>query len=49
MVIRSSYVDCSCLKFIDKDTRMDIYEFFRDEELVPDMAKVHSSDWKFKK
>lgn len=46
---RRSAVDCSCLEFVDRDTRMDIYEYLRDENLVPDMAKVHSGDWKFKK
>jgi hypothetical protein len=44
---RRSAVDTSCLEFIDRDTRMDIYDFFRDEKLVPDMEKVHSGDWKF--
>jgi hypothetical protein len=46
---RRSAVDNSCLEFIDKDTRLDIYEYLKDEELVPDMEKVHSGDWKFNK
>ncbi len=46
---RRSAVDTSCLEFIDRDTRMDIYDYFRDEKLVPDMEKVHSGDWKFNK
>ena len=46
---RRSAIDNSCLEFIDKDTRLDIYEYFRDDNLVPDMAKVHSGDWKFNK
>ena len=31
---RRSPVDCSCLEFIDKDTRMDIYEFLRDDDAI---------------
>lgn len=46
---RRSPVDRSCLEFIDKDARLDIYEYLRDDNLVPDMEKVHSGDWKFNK
>jgi len=42
-----SPVDCSCLEFVDRDARIDIYEYLRDEDLVPDMKKVHTGDWKF--
>ena len=45
---RRSPVDDSCLEFVDKDARLDIYEYLRDEKLIPDMDKVHSGDWKFK-
>lgn len=44
---RRSPVDHSCLEFLDADARMDIYEYLRDENLIPDMDKVHSGDWKF--
>lgn len=44
---RRSPVDNSCLEFVDSDARMDIYEYLRDEKLIPDMDKVHSGDWKF--
>ncbi len=46
---RRSPVDCSCLEFVDRDARMDIYEYLRDEDLIPDMKRVHSGDWKFQK
>ena len=46
---RRSAIDSSSLEFIDRDTRMDIYEYLRDEDLIPDMEQVHSGDWKFKK
>lgn len=44
---RRSCVDYSCLEFVDQDARMDIYEFLRECNLIPDMDKVHSGDWKF--
>lgn len=44
---RRSPADTSCLEFVDKDARLDIYDFFREEDLIPDMDKVHSGDWKF--
>lgn len=42
-----SPVNSSCLEFVDRDARMDIYDFLRDEGLIPDMKRVHSGDWKF--
>lgn len=54
----ASYVDffwqrcpgnSSCLEFVDGDARLDIYDFLRDEGLIPDMKRVHSGDWKFEK
>jgi hypothetical protein len=44
-----SPIDSSCLEFVDKDARLDIYDYFRDTNLIPDMHKVHSGDWKFNK
>ena len=46
---RRSPIDNGCLEFVDKDARMDIYDYLKDENLVPDMSKVHSGDWKFNK
>lgn len=46
---RRSPVDSGSLEFVDRDARMDIYEYLKDDDLVPDMAKVHSGDWKFNK
>ena len=46
---RRSPIDCGSLEFVDKDARMDIYDYLKDENLVPDMEKVHSEDWKFVK
>ena len=46
---RRSPIDNSCLEFVDKDARLDIYEYLREEDLIPDMSKVHSGDWKFNK
>lgn len=45
---RRSPIDRSCLEFVDRDARLDIYEYLREEKLVPDMKKVHSGEWKFK-
>ena len=44
---RRSPIDSTCLEFVDTDARLDIYDYLRDENLIPDMAKVHSGDWKF--
>jgi len=46
---RKSPIDSSCLEFVDKDARLDIYDYLKEENLIPDMAKVHSGDWKFSK
>lgn len=42
-----SPTDNSCLEFIDNDSRLDIYDYFREHNLVPDMNKVHDGSWKF--
>lgn len=46
---RRSPVNSGLLEFIDKDARLDIYDYLRDMDLIPDMNKVHSGDWKFNK
>jgi len=46
---RRSPLDESSLEFVDKNTRLDLYDFLRDDDLIPDMDKVHSGDWKFNK
>lgn len=46
---RRSPVDGTCLEFVDGDARMDIYDYLRDENLIPEMDDVHSGDWKYKK
>ena len=46
---RRSPVDGSCLEFVDADARMDIYDYLREENLIPEMDDVHSGDWKYKK
>lgn len=45
---RRSPVDGSCLEFVDADARMDIYDYLREENLIPKMDDVHSGDWKYK-
>lgn len=45
---RRSPVDSTCLEFIDADARMDIYDYLRDANLIPEMDQVHSGDWKFR-
>ncbi len=45
---RRSPLDKTCLEFIDKDSRLDIYEFLIEMELIPEMSSVHDGSWKFK-
>jgi len=46
---RRSPIDKSCLEFVDSDSRLDIYDYLKEENLIPDMDKVHSGNWKFDK
>jgi hypothetical protein len=44
---KRSPIDEGILEFVDQDSRLDIYDLLLDMDLVPDMDKVHSGDWKF--
>lgn len=46
---QKSALDRTCLEFIDEDSRLDIYDYLLEHDLIPEMDKVHSGDWKFSK